>query len=98
MKTDLTSNVVSTILSTELKYLVHSICVCCRIEKTLAGDTEWSISGTWNPIQNMIKLVDFFELQFYKFWIIMNKISIKKDFSPVKEVFHQLVSQPETSL
>ena len=43
----ITSKVVSTILSTELRYLVHNICVCWRMEKILAWDTEWSISGTW---------------------------------------------------
>ena len=94
MKTDFTSNVVSTILSTELKYLVHSICVCCRIEKTLAGDTECNISGTWNQL----KYDKTGRLLRVSIYIIMNKISIQKYIWPVEEVFHQLVSQPETSL
>jgi hypothetical protein len=42
----LTSNVVCTIFSTELKYRSHKICVCWRIENTFADDTEYSKSGT----------------------------------------------------
>jgi hypothetical protein len=57
---NVTSKVVSTILSTELKYLLHNIWVCCRMENTLAGDTEWSISGTWNLIFKEYKLFSFF--------------------------------------
>ena len=91
----ITSKVVSTILSTELRYLVHNICVCWRMEKILAWETEWSISGTWHVKYKSMFIYNVSINNCDNIWVYLDKEIL--DIIPATAVFHQLVSQPETS-